>query len=226
MKPEESSEAEESSSDEESSEVEESSSDEESSEVEESSSSEESSDEESSSDKESSEVESSSDKESSDAEESSSGEESSGDVEHSPYTDKERADLQSIGGKISAIQTKTYDGSAYKPTIRVTVTEDGRKRTLTEGTDYSVSYQQYTDAGQGTVIVRGNGLYKGTLKTTFEIKPKTVRTLKIIAGSVTTGSQSELPKSQTHLWRYKAERRRTLHHRIRSIQRQGRQQKN
>ncbi len=77
--------------------------------------------------------------------------------------------------------------------MKVTVTEGGRKRTLTEGTDYSVTYQQNTDAGQGTAIVRGNGLYKGTLRTAFQITPKPMKKLKVVTGSMTIGSQTEPP---------------------------------
>ena len=77
--------------------------------------------------------------------------------------------------------------------MKVTVTEGGSRRTLTEGTDYSVLYEQNTDAGQGIAVVRGNGLYKGTLRTTFEITPKSIKKLKIMTGSMTAGSQSEPP---------------------------------
>ncbi|MDE6365462.1 MAG: DUF285 domain-containing protein, partial [Lachnospiraceae bacterium] len=185
----------ESSPNEESSTVEESSSIKESSAAEESESVEESmsSDDHTSSEEASSSEETSSIEESPSDEESASGEESGSEAESSPYTDKERIDLQKAGGKISAIKTKTYDGLAYTPSVKVTVTEGSSRRTLTEGTDYSVIYQQNTDAGQGTAIVRGNGLYKGTLQTTFEITPKSIKKLKIITGSMTTDSQSELP---------------------------------
>ena len=193
---EESSDTEESSSQEESSSSEESSTTEESSKADESASSEESSDTEEhpSSEETSSSEESPTEEERSETDESESAEESPTlDESSSPYADEERIDLQKAGGKIAAIKSKTYDGLAYNPSVKVTVTEGGSRRTLTEGTDYSVLYEQNTDAGQGIAVVRGNGLYKGTLRTTFEITPKSIKRLKIMTGSMTAGSQSEPP---------------------------------
>ena len=193
---EESSDTEESSSQEESSSSEESSTSEESSKADESASSEESSDTEEhpSSEETSSSEESPTEEERSETDESESAEESPTlDESSSPYADEERIDLQKAGGKITAIKSKTYDGLAYNPSVKVTVTEGGSRRTLTEGTDYSVLYEQNTDAGQGIAVVRGNGLYKGTLRTTFEITPKSIKRLKIMTGSMTAGSQSEPP---------------------------------
>ncbi len=193
---EESSDTEESSSQEESSSSEESSTSEESSKADESASSEESSDTEEhpSSEETSSSEESPTEEERSETDESESAEESPTlDESSSPYADEERIDLQKAGGKIAAIKSKTYDGLAYNPSVKVTVTEGGSRRTLTEGTDYSVLYEQNTDAGQGIAVVRGNGLYKGTLRTTFEITPKSIKRLKIMTGSMTAGSQSEPP---------------------------------
>ena len=192
----ESSDTEESSSQEESSSSEESSTTEESSKADESASSEESSDTEEhpSSEETSSSEESPTEEERSETDESESAEESPTlDESSSPYADEERIDLQKAGGKIAAIKSKTYDGLAYNPSVKVTVTEGGSRRTLTEGTDYSVLYEQNTDAGQGIAVVRGNGLYKGTLRTTFEITPKSIKRLKIMTGSMTAGRQSEPP---------------------------------
>lgn len=172
---------------EESSEVEESSTTEESSSREESSSTEESSEvEESSSREESSEVE-----ESSSSEESSSTEESSSEKETSPYNDKERTDLSRISGKIASIKAKTYDGNTYTPAVKVTVNSNGRKITLVEGTDYTVEYRNNVNAGEGTVIVSGNGIYKGRLTSTFTINPKSVKKLKAYADDMVVDSMSE-----------------------------------
>ena len=185
----ESSDAEESASSEEASSGEESPTVEESPETEENSTNEESSPTEENSSKE----EHVTAEESPSEEETEGSGESSSETERSPYADMERIDLQKAGGRLSAIQSKIYDGFAYTPSVKVTVTEGGRKRTLTEGTDYSVTYQQNTDAGQGTAIVRGNGLYKGTLRTAFQITPKPMKKLKVVTGSMTIGSQTEPP---------------------------------
>ena len=104
----------------------------------------------------------------------------------SPYEDAQRTDLKTPDLKVSiaAIKAKTYDGNPYEPTVKVTVTESGKKKTLIEGTDYRVSYEDNVDAGTGTVIIRGNGLYKGEVTETFKINPKSIKKLKIMAGSV------------------------------------------
>lgn len=105
----------------------------------------------------------------------------------SPYNDSQRTDLgmADLKASISAVKAKTYDGNPYEPTVKVTVTENGKKKTLTEGTDYRVSYEDHINAGTGKVIVRGNGIYKGELTQPFTIKPKSIKKLKVIAGNVT-----------------------------------------
>ncbi|MFQ9395778.1 MAG: hypothetical protein ACLR2E_19280 [Lachnospiraceae bacterium] len=49
----------------------------------------------------------------------------------------------------------------------MTVTCDGN--TLSEGSDYTLSYKNNINPGTGTIIVTGKGVYKGILKTTFLI---------------------------------------------------------
>ena len=58
-----------------------------------------------------------------------------------------------------------YTGEAVEP--GVTVELDGQ--TLTDGTDYYVSYTDNTDIGTATVTVTFMGNYKGTVTETFEI---------------------------------------------------------
>ncbi len=101
----------------------------------------------------------------------------------SPYPDEERIDLKPIGA-VASVKAKVYDGYPYEPAVKVTVTENGKKKTLTEGADYRVLYHDNTAAGTATVIVRGNGIYKGEITKTFTIKPKSVKKLKIVTGSI------------------------------------------
>lgn len=153
---------------------------EESSEIEESTISEESSEiEESSIFEESSVME-----EGSSTEENSSTEESSTeDKDDSPYADSERTDLKSVG-TIAEIKVKAYDGNAYEPAIKVVVKADGKKITLTEGADYRILYKNNINAGIGTVIIRGNGVYKGEIRKPLIITQKPINKLKIITGSI------------------------------------------
>ena len=64
----------------------------------------------------------------------------------------------------------TYDGSAKKPAV--TVVYDGK--TLTKGTDYTVSYSNNKNAGTAKAIITGKGSYGGKITKSFTIKPKAV----------------------------------------------------
>ena len=59
----------------------------------------------------------------------------------------------------------TYDGAEKKPSVTV---KDGTK-TLTSGTDYSVSYSNNVDVGTATVTVTGKNNYTGSTSKTFTI---------------------------------------------------------
>ncbi|MCH5248970.1 MAG: BspA family leucine-rich repeat surface protein [Lachnospiraceae bacterium] len=112
----------------------------------------------------------------------------------SDFETTERADLETdVYGTIAGIKAKTYDGSAYEPTVKVTVKENNKKKTLTEGTDYRVQYLNNVNAGTGTVVVRGNGKYKGKITQTFTIKPKSIGKLKVVVGSMVVGGDSANP---------------------------------
>ncbi len=114
------------------------------------------------------------------------------DVDDSPYTEQERIDLNTVNGIISAIKRKNYDGNPYEPIVKVTITENGKKKTITEGTDYRVLYSNNINAGKNAnIIIRGNGIYKGELSANFEITPKTIKKLKITANTMTVGETSK-----------------------------------
>lgn len=61
----------------------------------------------------------------------------------------------------------TYDGAEKTPEVTV---KDGEK-TLTNGTDYTVSYSDNTEAGTAKVKVTGIGNYSGTKTVKFTISP-------------------------------------------------------
>ncbi len=64
----------------------------------------------------------------------------------------------------------TYDSTAHKPGATVMMND----RTLTEGTDYTLTYSNNTNAGTATVTVKGVGDYTGEQVKTFLIQPKTL----------------------------------------------------
>lgn len=131
-----------------------------------------------------------------DTEESSDTQESSTeDEDDSPYADNERTDLKSVNTVIADIKAKVYDGNAYEPVVKVTATVDGKKTTLTEGADYRVLYEKNTNAGEGKVTIKGNGIYKGQIDKTFTISQKPVKKLKFLTGGVvgTPDASTALP---------------------------------
>ena len=69
---------------------------------------------------------------------------------------------------IEAIADQTYTGEAIEPTVTV---KDG-ETTLTEGTDYTVSYSHNTDTGTATVTITAveGSDYSGTATATFKIR--------------------------------------------------------
>ncbi len=67
--------------------------------------------------------------------------------------------------KVKNIGTIAYEGAALEPKPVIT---DGRK-TLTEGVDYTLSYQNNDGAGKAEVLITGINAYKGTRKVSFAI---------------------------------------------------------
>jgi|GEM_PF-2666147 len=72
---------------------------------------------------------------------------------------------------------KTYNGSAQTTTI--TVKDKTTGKTLTEGTDYTVTYTDNTNAGTATVKVEVNSPYSGAKTSTFKINPKSVKSADV-----------------------------------------------
>lgn len=65
----------------------------------------------------------------------------------------------------------TYNGKAQEPEVTVTLGDN----TLIEGTDYTLSYADNKNAGEGTVTVTGIGTYSGSQTTAkFTIAPYTL----------------------------------------------------
>ena len=96
----------------------------------------------------------------------------------------------------------TYDGTPQTPTVTVAYKIDEQTtKTLTENTDYTISYQKVvggtpetvtspTDAGEYNVVVTGKGNYSGTASATFTINAASIAgaTIAAIAEQTFTGS--------------------------------------
>ena len=80
----------------------------------------------------------------------------------------------------------TYNGNEQTPTVTV---KDGEK-TLTSGTDYTLTYKNNTNAGTATVTVEGKGNYTGKVEKTFKIEKANPTITLVRAASVDyTGAQ-------------------------------------
>ena len=71
------------------------------------------------------------------------------------------------GGTVSVASSVSFTGSNITPSVTVKVAG----RTLTSGTDYTVSYSNNKNVGTASVYVYGKGNYSGTLSAKFDIVP-------------------------------------------------------
>lgn len=67
---------------------------------------------------------------------------------------------------IGSIAAQTYTGKGITPSV--TVKYNGI--TLTNGTDYTVSYSNHINPGTATVTITGKGYYTGSMVINFTIK--------------------------------------------------------
>ena len=81
---------------------------------------------------------------------------------------------------VSAITNQAYTGKAIKPVPSITL----NGTTLTNGTDFSLSYTNNKKIGTATVTITGIGNYTGTITKTFKIVPKKT-TLKSVKNTAT-----------------------------------------
>ncbi|SEK89370.1 dockerin type I domain-containing protein [Ruminococcus albus] len=106
-----------------------------------------------------------------------------------------KKNISSLSKKLS--QTSyTYDGTAKKPTVTI---KDGT-RTLSSGTDYSISYSNNTNVGTATVNITGKGNYTGTASLSFKIVKQGEST--IAKGDVNgdgTINTTDLTKAAAHV---------------------------
>ena len=76
---------------------------------------------------------------------------------------------------VTKIKDRAYTGKAIKPAPIVKF--KGRK--LVKGTDYTVTYKNNTKIGKAKVIIKGKGLFTGSVTKYFKINPAKVKGLKL-----------------------------------------------
>ncbi len=75
-------------------------------------------------------------------------------------------DVSTLDIALTGADDLKYDGTAKTPVVTV---KDGTK-TLVQGTDYTVTYENNVNAGTGKAIVKGIGTYAGEKTLEFKIK--------------------------------------------------------
>ena len=99
----------------------------------------------------------------------------------------------------ATIADQTYTGSAIEPDFTLIDTAVSGENTLTEGTDYYLTYADNVDAGEATITVHGMGNYTGTREITFTISQTSIGDGGSSGGTVNTGFEVEvLPSSGTY----------------------------
>ena len=83
------------------------------------------------------------------------------------------------GGTVSVASSVSFTGSNITPSVTVKVAG----RTLTSGTDYTVSYSNNKNVGKATVKITGKGKYGGVITKTFKINPAKQEIQKLTAKS-------------------------------------------
>ena len=104
----------------------------------------------------------------------------------------------SISDAAVSVANQTYTGKALtpKPTVKVGTT------TLREGTDYTLSYKNNTNAGTASVTVTGKGNYAGTATRTFTIVQRSISSATVGVATQTYTGKALTPKPTVTLSGY------------------------
>ena len=108
----------------------------------------------------------------------------------------DRTENFTIGAKdinnctFSSITDQTYTSNEIKPSFTV---KDGNK-TLSRGTDYTVSYSNNKNVGTATVTVTGNGNYNNSKDITFNIVQLDISQCTVTVDDVTYNGNSQKPE--------------------------------
>ncbi len=101
------------------------------------------------------------------------------------------------GGTVSVASSVSFTGKQYYPSVTVKVAG----RTLTSGTDYTVSYSNNKNVGTSNVYVYGKGNYSGSLSAKFDIVPAKQQIQKLetknTRASILTGRRKALQRDMT-----------------------------
>lgn len=85
----------------------------------------------------------------------------------------------------------TYTGSEIVPTFSV-YDKDGNEVQNSQN-NFTCQATNNVNAGTATITIKGKGNYSGTVSTNFEIKPRSIKDVKIEVGEVFLGSALPIP---------------------------------
>ena len=75
-----------------------------------------------------------------------------------------------LSAAVLAFTKTAWTGKAIRPEVIVKAKVNGKTVTLTQGTDFTVTYKNNVNKGTATVIVKGKGNFRGTVTKKFTIK--------------------------------------------------------
>ncbi|MDO4314393.1 MAG: YDG domain-containing protein [Oscillospiraceae bacterium] len=84
---------------------------------------------------------------------------------------------------VDGVASYTYTGSAIEPLVNVKL----GGVTLVDGTDYTLTYSDNTDAGTATILITGKGNYTGKVEKPFTIEPAALTGMVTITGGSADG---------------------------------------
>lgn len=95
---------------------------------------------------------------------------------------------------VAAIADQEYTGDQIRPTLTVTSAD---KKTLKEGTDYTVTYNNNVLVGTATVTITGTGDYAGTITAAFDIVGISINDATVTVANQQTYTGSALTPAVT-----------------------------
>ncbi|MFR7986361.1 MAG: hypothetical protein ACLU9N_12510 [Clostridia bacterium] len=95
---------------------------------------------------------------------------------------------------VAAIADQEYTGDQVRPTVTVTSAD---KKTLKEGTDYTVTYNNNVLVGTATVTITGIGDYAGTITAAFDIVGISINDATVTVANQQTYTGSALTPAVT-----------------------------
>lgn len=108
---------------------------------------------------------------------------STNDTGASDTTKTDTTTITKLGAATLSYASAIYNGKKRTPSVTVTATVNGTKKTLTKGTDYTVTYKNNKNVGTASVVIAGKGSYTGTITKTFKIRPIGTAMTALAAGS-------------------------------------------